>query len=159
MAVTYEPIATASPSGGYYVTFSNIPQTYTDLVVIHNSSAGGADNAWMYFNDDTSGLYSLTYLQGNGSGSSAGRFLNFSSLLFSTVTAQTQRPLVAHIMNYTNTNFYKTTLIRSNDSSYGVSLQAGLYRSTDAITSITIRTQSYATLGSGTVSLYGIKAA
>ena len=64
------------------------------------------------------------------------------------------------INNYSNATTYKTVLWRDNSNTY-VAAQAGLWRSTSAITSITLSTNSSATnFASGsTFSLYGILAA
>lgn len=155
MAGTYEPIATVA-SSGYSVTFSSIPQTYTDLVLVANIHGGSADNGWIQLNGDTNTRYSQTSLSTNNSGWNPA---NFSSVLYSVVTALAAKPLVYHIMNYTSSVGYKVMLFKTNDNAYGGTISSAMYRDTAAITSLTLRTQGYASLGSGTITLYGIKAA
>ena len=69
MPKTYEPIATTSlPSGGASITFSSIPQTYTDLVLTTSGLAqtGGGGSIALKFNNDTlasSTNYSYIYMR------------------------------------------------------------------------------------------------
>jgi hypothetical protein len=62
-------------------------------------------------------------------------------------------------MNYANTTTFKTHISRSNNSSNFVMATVGLWRSTAAITSITLLTNTADTFSVGsTFTLYGIKA-
>jgi hypothetical protein len=68
---------------------------------------------------------------------------------------------IINIQNYSNTTTYKTALLRSNlaTGTYpGVDAFVGLWRSTSAITSITILPASNNLLSGSTFTLYGIKA-
>jgi hypothetical protein len=160
MAITYEPIMTYSISGGSSITLSNIPQTYTDLILDFNMNGGSADNGWVYFNGSWAATqYSTLWITGNGSSVNNPTQVNSASLLYSMVTALQGRPSTMNIFNYTNSDSYKTMIMRSDDISYGTQLGAGTRRSTEAITSITLATQGYASLGTGQITLYGIKAA
>ena len=63
-------------------------------------------------------------------------------------------------MNYANTTTFKTNVSRSSAATVDVILYAGLYRSTAAITSITLVLSGSQSFTSGsTFTLYGIKAA
>jgi len=68
MASTYEPIATttlAAAAASY--TFSSIPATYTDLVLISSCQVTNNNDAVrMQLNSDTAANYSNTQLAGNG---------------------------------------------------------------------------------------------
>ena len=60
-------------------------------------------------------------------------------------------------MNYANTTTYKTTLVRHNNVSQTVSAVVNLWRSTSAITSITLSNESATNFDVGaTFTLYGI---
>jgi hypothetical protein len=62
------------------------------------------------------------------------------------------------IQNYSNTTTNKTALIRDNFATYGTFARVALWRSTSAITSITL-TMSSSTFATGSqFTLYGIKA-
>ena len=163
MAVTYEPISTTTlGSATATVTFSSIPQTYTDLVLIVTAKGTGTDDLYIRCNSDTGSNYSYTYLTGNGTTASSGRGSTNSGLLtdfYGTPSTDNNHIAVVHFMNYSNTTTYKTSLSRANRAGGGVDLVVALWRNTNAITSLTLRLPSWS-LASGTVaSLYGIKAA
>ena len=171
---TYTPLATttlASAASSY--TFSSIPATYTDLVIVANYagfSATGATTLIQLNGDATTTRYSSTNVEGDGTSATSGRYNN--------ATAQAGMLLgggnlgygtgqaieVFHIMNYSNATTYKTVLFRNSEtySSASIRQSVGLWRSTAAITSMTITTDNlsvcYFTSGS-TFSIYGIKAA
>jgi hypothetical protein len=72
-------------------------------------------------------------------------------------TAPTMSTL--HIMNYANTTTYKSCLLRANEMSgtyQGTELIAGIWRSTSAITTITITTSTSTYAAGSTFNLYGI---
>ena len=61
MAATYTPIASITLGAATSsVTFSSIPQTYTDLIVIFNGRTDGDENTNLQFNSDTTNNYSVT---------------------------------------------------------------------------------------------------
>jgi hypothetical protein len=169
MPRTYEPIQTQTIGTAVgTITLSSIPQTYTDLVVV--ASVGNtltSANMLIRFNSDTASNYSQTTLAGDGSTAASNRYsgaTNISPIEREEMSdiANTYSLSIINIGNYSNTTTYKSTLSRSstpNSSSSGTDVQAGLWRSTAAITSITllVNTGSF-TVGS-TFTLYGIKAA
>lgn len=158
LALTYEPIATTTlGSATLSYTFSSIPSTYTDLVLIYQGAAGDAFS--LQFNSDTGNNYSYTRLTGNGSSAGSTRESNIPvaklGLVFST-----QNTVIANIQNYANTSTYKTVISRGNAPENIVSTYVSLWRNTNAITSITCKNDSATNLPAGlTLTLYGIKAA
>lgn len=172
MALTYDPIATTTlGSNQNSVTFSSIPATYTDLIVVLNyqCSDWGA-STFIQFNGDTTTNYSDTWLSGASSATS-GRDSTFAQIRVGCyaggVESNTQRFDIAQIFDYANTTTFKTVLSRTNlpvASSYGASevgASVGLWRKTpEAINSIRLF------FGGGTVTfksgstfkLYGIEA-
>ena len=165
MAKTYEPISTQTVGTAVAtITFSSIPQTYTDLVLVMTgtTSSTGA-SLRLQFNSDTTSLYSDTYLVGNGTSASSGRDSAQTSIRVSQNatggTLNVQRVNILQIFNYSNTSVFKTVLARGN-ADLEVGLNAGLYRSTSAITALNLFNGASATFGVGTTfTLYGIKAA
>lgn len=156
---TYSTIATTtlgSATSSY--TFSSIPSTYTDLVLVVNGTWSGSSNfeaITLVFNSDTGANYSRTVLQGNGSTASSSR----ESTGNWGIIASDQSNTIFHIMNYSNTTTYKTVLSRGNSAGYIVRAIVGLWRSTSAITSVEVKTASN-NFNSGTsLTLYGIAAA
>jgi hypothetical protein len=166
-ARTYEPITTTTlGSAQTTVSFSSIPATYTDLVLImvHNSSGTAtAFNGYLRFNSDSGSNYSKTQMLGVGAAQSQ-RSSNATSLVwpFDDTTWTVTR---FNIMNYANTTTNKTTIFRQDMGTYGTAAVVGLWRSTSAINAISLTasdqgggTADQFTAGS-TFTLYGITAA
>lgn len=161
MPKTYEPIATTTlGSAQTTITFSSIPQTYTDLVLIYSAKYTSAGSSEMRFNGDTSNNYSLTYLYGNGSAAGSGRNSTQPAIYVDYTGSSTNFVLnKVDIMNYTNATTFKTVLIRTGDVSTQTAAEVALWRKTpEAITTISLFYTSNFAIGS-TFTLYGIKAA
>lgn len=169
MAVTYEPIASQTlGSTVNSATFSNIPGTYTDLVLrmaLKSSGAATITGPTLRVNSDSGSNYSFTVLSGNGSSASSNRVggTNGDRLRFGEVIETDNfSPCVVHFFSYANTNVYKTLLCESAAPSLSVGRIVGLWRSTSAITSITVYSTDNGAddlVSGSTLSLYGIKAA
>ena len=72
MPITYEPIATASGTGSNTtLSFTSIPATYTDLILILNGSLNTGNNTRMRFNNNSGFNYSMTVVTGDGSSASS----------------------------------------------------------------------------------------
>ena len=152
---TYTPIASITlASAASEVTFSGIPQNYTDLVVVIGGSQSVATNVNMRLNGDTGNNYSDTQMNGNGSVASSGRNSNQPYFWFG-VMGTDQSTALFHIMNYANTTTNKTVLQRSNAPTF-VQASVGLYRSTNAITSVTVFPITGNFASGSTFNLYGI---
>ena len=166
MATTYEPIATQTlGSAAASVTFSSIPATYTDLVLISTPIVTAATTFAMRFNSDSTSNYSWTVLIGDGTSATSTRGATQTELRISyAATSRTTNTtnIVTQIMNYANSTTYKTAISRDNAASDGTGAIVGLWRATPAaITSITITPNSGGTIinTGSTFTLYGIKAA
>lgn len=149
------------------ITFNSINQTYTDLFIVANIiGTVDSSNIRMTFNGDSSALYSPTWMAGSGSSATSGRDSGQTSILLSNGplgSGSSTSPVVftASIQSYTNTNVYKNVLSRygtANATYSGTIAQASLYRSLNAITSITMTAQSTTFAIGSTFSLYGIAA-
>jgi hypothetical protein len=164
MASTYTPIATttlASTAASY--TFSSIPSTYTDLVVVVSARNTTATyTAVIRLNGDSGANYSSTQLYGDGSTAGSNRDTARGQIdniyaASSGDAANVFSTTLVHIMNYSNATTYKTVLSRSN-LTVQTAASVGLWRNTAAITSVGIFSASNFAIGS-TFTLYGIKAA
>jgi len=163
---TYESIATQTlVSNAATVTFSSIPSTYTDLVLVANWKNTGIGNISlvMRYNGDTATNYSITDVYGNGTSALSARAnsIPYIYLNFTAPATTYNATYISNVMNYANTTTYKTSLNRSSAANGGTEAIVGLWRSTSAITSITYSTDdNLSSLGAGSIfSLYGIKAA
>jgi hypothetical protein len=160
MPTTYEPIQTQTVgTATASITFSSIPATYTDLILVFNGSMDSGENSLgLRFNSDTGTNYSSTALYGSGSTPASLRQTNTSKMYMGRADT-TVSPNIFHIMNYTNSTSNKTAIAKGLDASI-VMLNAGLWRSTAAITSITLSDFEGRNITVGSVAtLYGIKAA
>jgi hypothetical protein len=156
---TYSTISASTVSGSSTttVTFSSIPGTYTDLVLIvaGNVTPGGLN---LTVNSDTSANYSYTRMFGQSGGALSGRDTASTSIPI-TISDMVNGSALINIQRYANTATYKCFLLRANNSSSYVGAYSGTWKSTSAITSVTITVTS-GTISAGTVfSLYGIAAA
>ena len=165
MPVTYTPISAANGTGSSgTITFTSIPSTYTDLVLVLSGTATALQDTRIRVGTgslSTTSLYSSTYLRGNGSTASSirasGTFIQATSTGYPTTTAGYVSTL--QFMNYSNTTTFKTILTRANNAGTGTDAIVSLWRATTAIDTIS------AYLGSGswntdfTATLYGIKSA
>ena len=154
---TYTPIASQTlASAAASVTFSSIPQGYTDLVLVFAGTMTTLDNNCVQFNGDTGSVYSVTRLIGNGSAASSSRSGSTTQIQLGEI-ATSQSTDIIQIMNYSNSTTYKTVLGRSSDVDGFLKANVGLYSSTNAITSIKIFSGGAYNYPIGsTFSIYGI---
>ena len=156
---TYTPLATvtlASLTGT--VTFSNIPATYRDLILVsvpvHDSNTGSG-SCFARFNSDTGSNYPFVYIGSDGS------VINGATTLTAVVTARFDNRRdgmgICHIMDYSATDKHKTSLSRSGTTREVVDSNAGRWANTAAITSIVISLAVGPNFVAGsTFNLYGV---
>jgi hypothetical protein len=160
MPSTYTPIATQTlGSAAASVTFSSISGAYTDLKIVYATTASSSAVNYLRFNSDTGSNYSRTFYYGDGTGTASGRETNITGIYtpFTMSTAITTN--IIDIMNYSNTTTNKTCLVRSGATNNIVGAGVCLWRSTAAITSISIFCDAANFVTGSTFTLYGIKAA
>jgi hypothetical protein len=161
---TYTPIATTtlgSTAASY--TFSSIPSTYTDLILVVRAALNAAGDIYVQFNGDTATNYSITTLYGTGSAAGSTRFSSQTQALIayygnltSTLGNTNQ---IMQVQNYANSTTYKTFLSRGNNAGSGLDANVGLWRSTSAINSIKLNNSASTFSVGSTFTLYGIAAA
>jgi hypothetical protein len=156
--MTYTPLATVTLGTAVSsVTFSSIPSTYRDLILVFAGTRTGNNNVQYRFNSDTGTNYATVIAAGNGSGTTTGA--ESLSFLFSTsytLQTDTQLNTILQVMDYSATDKHKATLLRFSQAGSGVSIAAGRWANTAAITSVQIYTGNN-DFGSGsTFSLYGV---
>ena len=158
-AVTYTPIATNTLSStASSVTFSSIPGTYKDLVVIvaGTMTTGSTNNVNFQFNGDTGSNYSWTRMLSSTTALSSARGTSDLEIDIGILSSTSQSATIAHIQNYSNSTTYKTAIGRGNTSEY-VQESVGAWRNTAAITSVKIQTAAIFSVGT-IFTLYGIGA-
>lgn len=158
MPATYEPIATTTlGSAQSSVSFSSISGSFTDLVLVASAGINGSNKELtLTMNSDTASNYSWTRLLGDGTSAASSRGTNVAKI--ENVLSNEICTAVYHFMNYSNTTTNKTVLSRTSVASSRAATYVGLYRSTSAITSITLTAEATFTINSGsTFTLYGIR--
>lgn len=160
---TYEAIATQTLTSNTTVTFTSIPQTYTDLVLVINGLSTGSEGVEYQVGNgsvDTASNYSRLRVMGDGTSASSFRTTSDRFLCdgFNNTSGAGSMQIV-NFMNYSNTTTNKAVLFRGNSTSSYVLAQTGLWRSTVAINTIKVLGYSGNLSIGTTISLYGIKAA
>ena len=161
MPSTYEPIATANGTGSSgSVTFSSIPATYTDIVVIVGGSlvSGGDAGLELRFNSDSGNNYSGTVIDGDGTNASSARQSNVGASNSGLISSNVVGTSIMQVMNYSNTTTFKTVLGRGNITSLLVRASVYLWRNTAAINAIEVRCSAGNFSTTTVITLYGIKA-
>ena len=161
-ALATQTLGTAASS----VTFSSIPQGYTDLVmVVSASQTGGSVNQGKLAvgngSIDTGSNYSETILYGNGSSALSARTNGTwwnADYLAAPPLSGIPNACIYHFQNYSNTTTYKTVLSRSNVAGNGLEAMVHLWRSTAAINTILYGVTGGSLAAGTTISIYGIAA-
>ena len=162
----FESIATTTLSTATAtVTFSSIPATYKHLqlrTLARNS--GEFISIRATFNGDSTSVYTIHELYGNGASALAAAQTNIAyypcGLVGPVSTTGVFGSAVTDILDYRSTDKFKTmrtlTGYDANGSGY-VELTSGVWRSTSAITSITIVPNGGTLVQYSHLALYGIK--
>jgi hypothetical protein len=149
---SYDSLATITvPSGGVAsITFAGIPTGYKHLqirsIARSTQSPDPSVNVYLRLNSDTASNYSTHYLTGNGTSAGAGGAANTSFIYAGGVTAagstaNTFEGSVIDILDYADTNKYKTVRTLAGWDANGsglVSFWSGSWRNTNATTTITL---------------------
>lgn len=171
---SYESIATVTvgAGGSSSISFSSIPSTYKHLqiraIARDNRADSGTSSLRLQFNSDTgSNYYTNHRITGGGSSAVAGAgatgtFILFTESASGNSTANCFSASVVDILDYANTNKYKTTRTLHgadlNDANGAVVFRSGLWMSTSAVSSITITHNNGSNLVQHSqFALYGIK--
>ena len=152
---TYTALATRTLTGtAASVTFSSIPATYRDLIVVYQGSTSAVASVIARVNGDSGNNYSLVRMIGNSAGAiSSAATVSYFPMLYSG-DPQTAFS-VLQIMDYSATDKHKSALTRTAHTSQSVvEALASRWANTAAITSIAISGGTFS-VGS-TFSLYGV---
>lgn len=175
-ATSYESIATVTvgSGGASDVEFTSIPGTYSHLQIRYigrlTGSTNDTDTFHLQFNSDTSSVYADHILAGYGSAAFAGGAANKAFIAQQYVaggglTASSFGAGVIDILDYANSNKFKTTRTLMGVSSNATTdinyagISSGLWRSTNAITSIKITPRVNNLAEYSHFALYGCKSA
>lgn len=167
----YDSIATTTvgAGGAASVTFSSIPSTYKYLqirFIARGTLADSNADVYCYLNSDTNQAnYARHFLRGNGAAASAGgagaSAIPIAGYISGSLsTASVYGAGVIDVLDYTNTNKYKTvrSLAGYDQNGQGsIYLFSNLYMQTTAISSINFVVQSGNFEQYTQFALYGVK--
>lgn len=170
MANTYELIASNTlTSSAASVTFSAIPNTYTDLILrvsVRGTAGAVGQSLNLQFNGSGGTAYSATRLRGDGSTASSNRTSSTDQIYLSqtvngsTSTADTFGSAEIYIPSYTasqNKPLSNFAAAENNATQAYNTTQAGLWRNTAAINQIEILAGGDNFVSGSSFFLYGIK--
>ena len=155
---TYTPLANLTlGSTASSVTFSSIPATYRDLILVGNYTGSAAgENVTMRFNGDSGSNYSRVAMFGNSSGSGS---FSQSNQMFSAIYGSFRSHGIAQIMDYSATDKHKTTVMRTENTQQSeVVATASRWASTEVVNSIALIPVTGTFSSGSTFALYGIVA-
>jgi hypothetical protein len=169
MAFTYSKLAdtTVGVGGASTITFNNIPQNYTDLVVKvsgRSTNISTARGIFIAFNSSPSG-YTDRFVRGSGStvtsatNNGGGNKIYLGEATASDATANTFSNIEIYIPNYagsTNKSISIDSVQEHNATEAYATLVAGLLSNVTAIISLSLTT-SLNLAQHSTATLYGIR--
>jgi hypothetical protein len=145
MATTYDKIATTTlGTASSTIEFGSISSGYTDLriVLVSVNDASSTQPVEMRFNSDSSTNYSTTHLYGNGGNAGSYRYTNANKMTIQDGQPNSTSPIMStiDIFSYAGNTFKTVLITESSDTNGGgfVGRIVGLWRSTSAITTITL---------------------
>lgn len=165
---TYEPIATYTfPSDAADYTFTSIPSTYDDLIIIGgNITASNTQTIYWRANGNTTvGNYASSFLAApNSYGTVLTPFLGNNSQAFigSALTGVPPTKTAGFIMQinqYSQSSYPKVAIISYNQAEQEADIATSMWTGTEAITSLTIKLSANNFKTGTRFSLYGIKKA
>ena len=154
---------TVGSGGAASVTFSNIPQTFTDLKILastRSAASSNGDSFRVYFNGDT-GNISVRELRGSGS-AAASYTISYAQAGYTSdalITANTFNNAEIYIPNYTSSNYKSSSadnVYENNATDAFAVMSARLWSSTAAVTSITLKPNDAGFVEFSEFYLYGI---
>jgi hypothetical protein len=154
---TYTPLGNVTlGSTTSSVTFSNIPSTYRDLILVYSGTTTTISGVIARVNSDSGSNYSLVRMFGASSGAnSSSTTTDYLPVVY------TGNPVtgisVLQIMDYSATNKHKTALTRAGGIQYDVTeALSSRWANTAAITTLQIVSLNF--VAGSTFNLYGIVA-
>lgn len=157
--MTYTPLATVTlASTASSVTFSSIPATYRDLILVVNASSSIQTELFLRLNSDTGSNYNTVRMQGNGSitgsastANATGARLNGNGDIMTTLSFNA----LIQFLDYSATDKHKSGLSRTN-SANGVDACAFRWANTNAVSTV-LAYPATGTFSSGsTFNLFGV---
>jgi hypothetical protein len=167
MATTYVQIATSTAPllGSASFSFTSIPSTYTDLILVYSGRTSEITGTFyevsLTLNGSTSGFSAKQlYADGSSSGSSSPTTRQAGLLGNVATTSNTFCNNQIYFSNYAgsaNKSYSVNSVTENNAATSYISILAGLWSNTAAISSMSIAPTSGNFVQYSTATLYGIK--
>ena len=165
MPTTYEPIATQTLGANTStVTFTSIPGTYTDLVLVAVFGSSAGMDIWTRFNNDSGSNYSSTRMATNSTnptvvfGSISASITGIQPRTSANQQTNVTTILRQNVMSYASTSVNKVVIGRY-DYPAQTETHVGTWRNTAAITRIDFVSDGQQFTTNSIFTIYGIKAA
>jgi hypothetical protein len=143
-------------------TFSSISSAYTDLIIVANLLSTTSARVKVRVGNgtiDTSTNYAYTVLFGNGASAGSGGETSVSEInYYWSAIPSGWSNYTFNFQNYSNTTTNKTVIGRGNSKAVETLANVGIWRATNAINIIEIRSGTGTFDAGSTFSLYGIRA-
>ena len=160
MTDTYRALANITlGTAASSVTFSSIPATFRDLVLVFTGTGSTTLQGRIRLNGDTGSNYTYIRMSGSGSattsaaaGSQTSGFI--SAIAQATTTGALQMDI--NIMDYSATDKHKTIISQASAAANGAEAFVNRWANTAAVTSVQILTSTGNWAIGTTVALYGI---
>lgn len=161
---TYDLIASSALSSNTAtVTFSSIPSTYRDLVVVLNLiTTTGGTTVIMQPNGDTSNSTAVM-MQGTGSSTASSTYSQLTANPISSSSDTRTFLAIYNLLDYAQTDKHKTVIYRANQTLdpiystfFGAGAFAGRWASTSSITSLSFVLGAGQFAANSTFDVYGI---
>jgi hypothetical protein len=170
MANTYKALQTVTVGAGGVasISFTGIPQTYTDLVIsasVRDNSAFTAQTFAMRINGVSGTSYTWLRLQGNGATASSDAFVSQDAMVAgatnaATSTSNTFNNSSVYVPNYAGNINNKTvsfdSVSENNATTAFAQLNTGVFNNSSPVTSITLYSTSGNLVQYSTATLYGV---
>lgn len=143
------------------ISFNNIPQTYRDLIIVFSGSLSAGTNYVGYrFNNDSSSAYRTIEAHGYGSSNLTGSSQYLDTWMYmnaNNISANQNLSGTIEALDYSSTNKYKLSLVRSGSIDYGNWIESFVWNSTTAVTSVQIYAYTGNLNAGTTISIYGVQ--
>lgn len=147
--------STILTSSATSVTFSNIPQTYQDLILTSNIK--GTSNSYPQISFNSDSTLSRIYITCDGS-TVLGNRVSDNYIAGGVYWSTTDFAFysITHIFGYSNTSTFKTLFTQAGNGALRVDITGNTWRSTNAINSLQYIGNPGMDIGS-TIVLWGVK--
>jgi hypothetical protein len=157
---TYKALATITlGSTDSNITFSSIPSTYRDLIIIAQGTVSGSAGLRMRFNNDSANNYTYHGFSGGTQTSAERNISGINTFPMSWMTLASGQIFYysVNIMDYSATDKHKTVLLRTSENNSALTSAWSMrWASTNVVNEVNLFLASNSFNAGTTFSLYGV---